>query len=360
MLNAKIIEQFNLLLKQIDAEYLNALGENDVKEITMHKFRLHTVKKIVSILRKIDFQIEKPSDLDGIPGIGKNTKKRIAEILDTGMLSEIKNKYDKKKQAKIDSIQDLEKIIGIGSIIAKKFVTKYNIRSVDELKKAIKLNKIKVSEKILLGLKYYGIVEGSIPRKEIATIQQYLIKIANIIDPELHVVVCGSYRRGKSTSGDVDLLMYHPRVKNMKYLLHPEEYGLKHYLELFVDKLTTNHFLLDHMTDKNYNMKYMGFCKYKNYPIRRIDVRFVPYDSVPTAMLHLTGPYELNQIMRSAAKKRHMILNEYGLYQLDKNGNRTQINLISEEEIFATLGMDYLTPEERELFSTGKIKKTKI
>lgn len=357
-MNLQIIEQFNLLIKQIQAEYLNAQVENEIKDMGMHKFRLQTVKKILGIIRKLDFEIKDPSDLKGIPGIGEGTIRRVKEILDTGTLAELKNKYGKKKQEKIDSIQNLEKVIGIGSSIAKKLVTEYKIKSVDELKKAVKSGKLKVNELVLLGLKYYGVVEGNIPRQEVATIDKFLAKEAHKIDPGLEIMICGSYRRGKKTSGDIDLLMYHPDSKTIKQVLHPEQYNFDPYLEIFVEELTKNGFLLDNMTDKNFNMKYMGFCKYKNNPVRRIDVRFVPYNSLATAMLYFTGPYELNTDMRTAAKKRNMILNEYGLYSLDDDGTKTLIKTKSEKDVFKVLGMDYLTPEEREAFSTGKIKKT--
>nr|AEX62673.1 putative DNA polymerase family X [Moumouvirus Monve] len=99
-MNANIIEQFSLLVKQIEAEYLNAQVENDVKEINNHKFRLKSVKEILGILKRLDFEITDPSDLDGIRGIGTSTKRRIAEILETGKLSELKNKYDKKNNRK--------------------------------------------------------------------------------------------------------------------------------------------------------------------------------------------------------------------------------------------------------------------
>lgn len=358
-MNATIIDQFNQLVKQIEAEYLNAQVENNVKEIQMHKYRLQSVKKILGILRKLDFEITDPTDLKDIPGIGAGTIRRIKEILETGRLSEIKSKYGKEKQQKIDSIQELEKVIGIGSAIAKKMVTQYNITSIKDLKKAIKNGKIKVNELIMLGLKYYGVVQGNIPRKEISITEKYLIKEAHKINPNLEVMVCGSYRRGKATSGDIDLLMYHQDVKTTKEIIVPKKSNLDPFLDIYIDQLTNNGFLLDHMTDKNYNMKYMGFCKYKSYPVRRIDIRFIPYNSLPTAMLYFTGPYELNTIMRSAAKKRGMVLNEYGLYKINANGIKVPIKVKSEADIFHALGMDYMTPEERESFSTGKIKKTK-
>ncbi|AZL89273.1 DNA polymerase family X protein [Megavirus baoshan] len=358
VMNSNIIEQFTLLLKQIEAEYLNAQVENNPKEISAHKFRLQSNKRILGIIKNIDFEITDPSDLNGIQGIGDGTKRRIAEILETGKLSELKNKYDKKKQEKINSIQELERVIGIGSSTAKKLITKYGITSVKELKKAIKNGEVEVSNAILLGLKYYGIVEGNIPRKEIDQVEKYLEKQAENINEDLEIMICGSYRRGKATSGDIDILIYHPGMKTTKEMLNPEKYNLKPYFEIFISNLTKNGFLLDHMTDGS-NKKYMGFCKYKSNPVRRIDVRFIPYESLPSAMLYFTGPYELNTIMRSSAKKRKMILNEYGLYKVDANEIKTPVKIKSEADIFNALGMDYLTPQERETFNTGKINKSK-
>lgn len=34
------------------------------------------------------------------------------------------------------------------------------------------------------------------------------------IEPDLKVVTCGSYRRGKPTCGDVDILMSHPNGRS--------------------------------------------------------------------------------------------------------------------------------------------------
>lgn len=368
-MNTHIIEQFNLLVKQVQAEYLNAQVENNPKEMTMHQFRLKSIKNALRAIKVLDFEIKDESDVKGVPGIGEGTRKRIKEILTTGTLTELKNKYDKKKQTTINSIQELEKVIGIGSSIAKNLVVKHNIKSIDDLKKAIKTKKITVNDKVLLGLKYYGIHQVAIPRKEIETIEKYLVKETHKIDPKLEIMICGSYRRGKTTSGDIDVLMYHPNIKTMKQILHPDEnydsnqkkkFGNDSYLEIFVDNLTNQKFLLDHLTDKHYNMKYMGFCQYKDFPVRRIDIRFIPYNSLGPAMLYFTGPYELNTVMRNAAKKRNMLLNEYGLFKLDENEARIALNVKSEADVFKALGMDYLTPEERETFSTGKNKIAKV
>jgi DNA polymerase beta len=60
--------------------------------------------------------------------------------------------------------------------------------------------------------------------------------------------------------------------------------------------------------------------------------------------------------MRKMAIKRKMLLNEYGLYIIE-HGKKIRIPTNSEKEIFDLLGMDYLTPEQREQFNTGKKMK---
>jgi DNA polymerase/3'-5' exonuclease PolX len=350
-MNSNIINELSNLVKRIEAEYLNAQVEGNQKEMISNQFRIRAIKNAIKIIKNLDFQIKDSSDLEGIPGISTGIMSRVQQILDNGKLDNSQNKYDKETQKKIEGIQELENVIGIGPSLSKKLVTKYHILNVKQLKKAIKNNEIHVSDKIKLGLKYYGIVKKNIPRKEITQIRNFLEKEAHSIDPRLEIMICGSYRRGKPTSGDIDVLMYHPKVKTMKEMLHPERFHLKHYMELFIDKLTKDKFLLDHMTDKNYQKKYMGFCKYRNNPVRRIDIRFIPYNSLPTAMLYFTGPMELNTIMRKAAKKRNMILNEYGLYKVDEYDNRIPIKVNSEKDVFEILGMKYLTPEQREKLS---------
>jgi len=351
-MNYLIVDQLNKLIKQIKAEYLNAQLNNDIKETEVQTYRLKQTKRALSTILLLDLEIVSENDLKGIPGIGKGTLRRIKEILETGKLSELEYKYDSKRQTTISNIQELLKVIGIGDWLARKLVIDHNITTVDELKEAVTKGKIRVSRQVKLGLKYYDTLQKNIPRNEITQTEKYLTKKAAEIDPNLHILICGSYRRGLIVSGDIDVMIYHPDVKFVRqiYLI---DYGPKSYLELFVDLLEKENFLLDHLSVSK--MKYMGFCKYKSYPVRRIDIRFMPYNSIPSAMLYFTGPYELNQEMRERAKKRNMLLNEYGLFILDSQGNRFSVPINSEKDIFEELGMTYLTPIERESYSLKSI-----
>ena len=347
-MNQIFVHQFTLLVKQIKAEYLNAQMDGNLKEANMHKYRLQNVKRILNTIKKLDFEIESASDVEDIPGLGKGTMRRINEILKIGKLSEIEQKFSDKKYQKIVDIQELTKIIGIGDKFAQKLVTDYKITSIDKLKEASDLHTIELSDQIILGLKYHNIVQGNIPRKEIVAVEKYLKIEAHKLDPQLELIICGSYRRGTPTSGDIDVLLYHTDIRTSKQIKHPS------YLESLIDSLTDDNFILDNLTDKNYKIKYMGFSKYKQNPVRRIDIRFIPFNSIHTAQLYFTGPAELNTEMRKQAIKRHMTLNEYGLYLEDTQTGLKQLKVNSEADVFKLIGMEYLTPIEREKYASGK------
>lgn len=365
-MNSLIIDQFHKLIEQIKAEYLHAQMENNVKEIEMHSYRLKQTKRVLNTLLSLDFEIKNVNDLKGIPGIGEGTLKRVREILETGSISGLNPKYyNKSTMAKINSIREILGVIGVGDRLARKLVLEEGIKNVKQFKKAVANKEIRVSRQVLLGLKYYDILERNIPREEMKQIEKYLKKVAKTVDPNLDIMLCGSYRRGRAFSGDIDVMIYHPDVKFVRQIYKLEELNIKPYLELFVDKLIEDEFLLDYLSwDK---MKYMGFCKsWDNFsntntdsPLvaRRIDILWIPYNSLPAAMLYFTGPQQLNEDMRLRAKKRHMTLNEHGLFIVDSKQRRFAIPIQSEKDIFEELDMKYLTPEEREKYATSTFKK---
>ena len=48
------------------------------------------------------------------------------------------------------------------------------------------------------------------PRTEAEEIGNIVKQAAYALDPALQCMICGSFRRGKSTCGDVDVLVSHP------------------------------------------------------------------------------------------------------------------------------------------------------
>lgn len=330
--NIKIISEFIKLINQIKYDMDKATSK---KDILRHSFRLRHIKNAVKIFKKYPHKIKSGEQLQDIKGIGKGTVDRINEILKTGRLAEIKLTSMSKKYLKYT--KELEQIIGIGTKIAYELVTKHNIKSIRELKKAHKRKKIVLNDQILLGLKYHGVYKQNIPRKEIMKIDKYIHKVAMKVDPELFVVIVGSYRRKKLVSGDVDILITHPKVKTKKDM---KKYP--NFLKKIVNSLKRDNFLVDDLTYENYETKYMGFGKYRNNPVRRIDLFYVPDNSFYTALLAFTGPGSLNINLRNLAISLDYTLNEYGLFK-----GKKMIKIASEKDLFNKLGMEYIAPEFR-------------
>jgi DNA polymerase/3'-5' exonuclease PolX len=66
-------------------------------------------------------------------------------------------------------------------------------------------------------------------------------------------------------------------------------------------------------------------------------------------LLYSTGSKQFNIRMRGVARKKGYLLNQNGLFKLDKNGksNKTPIPVKSEKDFFRILGMKYVLPENR-------------
>jgi DNA polymerase (family 10) len=75
----------------------------------------------------------------------------------------------------------------------------------------------------------------------------------------------------------------------------------------------------------------------------RIDIRLIPSNSYPFAILYFTGSKQTNTYMRNQAIKLNLKLNEYGLFDKDNN----PILLKTEEDIFNYLNIEYKHPNQR-------------
>jgi len=332
--NLKIIKEFEKLIEQIKSDIDRSPSK---KESMVNFYRLRQLKNALAIIMKFSKEIKKGEDLQEYKGIGQGTISRINEILKTGRLSEIiPNEY----KDFIKPIEELEQIFGIGRKKAFDLVKNYNIKSIPELINAYKKGKVSLTEQMLLGLKYHGKYLQNIPRVEVMEIDKLIHKIGSKVDPDLHIVVCGSYRRLKLTSNDIDVLIVHPKIKTELDLINKDNYLIK-----FIAALKKIKFLLDDLTFEDYKKKYMGFCQLnKDLPVRRIDFMYVPYDSYYTALLHFTGPGDFNRKMRELAIQLDYHLSEKGLF---KEPNMKPIKIKSEKDVFERLGLEYLPPELR-------------
>lgn len=333
-LNKQIINGFLRYIYQVQKEVDNSPPD----KLLVNTIRLKKLKDSLKIIKNYPKQITKGEDLADFKGIGKGTISRINDI--------IKNKIKLKKltENQIEKLYEkglnnyeLEKVYGIGRRMAIK-LSKQKIVTIDQLKNSEIYNEL--PHQVKMGIKYYGLYERKIPRREIKLIQDYLLSIGKLIDKDLIITLCGSYRRGNDNSNDIDVLITHKKQKLKIDMLNDS------FLDLFILKLSEEKFLLDYLSYGP--VKYSGFCRLNEISkVRRIDIRYVPYDSYFSALLYFTGSAEFNVRMRNIAKSKGMKLNEYGIYSLTESGKLIKMKISSEDQIFKYLGINYIHPTER-------------
>jgi DNA polymerase/3'-5' exonuclease PolX len=286
-------------------------GFNELISVESNKFKVISYKKAISIISQFPTKIKSSAELEGIKGIGPGLIKHIDTFLSNKCIN--------------NDLTDLLRITGIGPVKAKKLIDDgYSLQKLLDYDVSALTGVLTHHQ--LLGVKYFHDLEKRIPYSEIKTIEGYLKSRT-----KQDLVICGSYRRKKETSGDIDVLIYNGN-------------GLMG----FLNALVKDKFLVDHLTSlEKSTTKYMGMCQYNN-TVRRIDIRFIPIEHLPSALLYFTGSGEFNKRMRKEALKCGYTINEYGIYKLDTFGNKgDSVHVSNEEDIFKVIGMDYLEPHLR-------------
>lgn len=148
-------------------------------------------------------------------------------------------------------------------------------------------------------------------RKEVETVGHEVIKRYHI-EGEL----VGSYRRGKTTLNDIDILA-------IGYTSIPPSSDVK--------------------IIRSGNVKVKMLYKHGNeyYPV---DIMFTVKERYPFALMHFTGSKEFNIHMSRHAQAMGMKLGSNGLY---KNG-KLVTGIKNEKDIFKALKKDYLPPSQRD------------
>lgn len=252
-----------------------------------------------------------------IPGLGVKLRDKIFEIKKTGKLTEL-SQLNKSTKTPFDNIR------GFSSTFINKLLAQ-GITTITQLKKS----NINLTHEQELGLKYHKDLEKKIPRTEIT-------KYTNIIDDLIDslkygLIIGGSYRRGKSQSGDIDLVLYKKNSNKIDNYL--EE------LIFAIDNSPKVKLIGIFMLGKH---RFSGLINNNHGLVRQLDIIYVPESELITAIMHSTGSAAFNQEIRAIAKKKGYKLNEKGLFK----GNR-RISIRNEQDIFNILNIPYVSLELR-------------
>lgn len=302
----------------------------------MHKFNAY--RKAAGAIAKHPTRIISGKDAQKLGGVGDKIGKKIDELMATGKLQKlVKIRADDTNVA----ITALTKVTGIGPAAAQKLVSE-GIASIDDLRK----NLDKLNHHQQIGVKYYEDFEKRIPREEMEEMQALILKEVEKLDKEYCAEICGSFRRGAPSSGDIDILLTHPSFTS-------KDSKKPSLLKKVVNCLEDCGFITDRLSLGD--TKYMGVCRVptddsSTSSARRIDIRLIPHDQYFCAVLYFTGSDMFNKNMRTHALEEGFTINEYCIRPMGATGIPGEpLPVSSEEDIFDYVGMSYKKPSQRSL-----------
>ncbi|XP_076903698.1 DNA polymerase lambda isoform X2 [Bidens hawaiensis] len=329
-LNRNITEIFGKLIN-----IYRALGDDR---------RSFSYYKAIPVIERLPFKIESVDQVRDLPAIGKSMQDHIHEIMTTGKLSKLEHF---ESDEKVRTISLFGEVWGVGPATALKLYEKGH-RSLDDLKDDATLTN---SQR--LGLKYFEDIRTRIPRQEVQEMEHLLQRAAEDVLPGVSVVCGGSFRRGKATCGDMDIIITHPDGKSHIGFLSKYVNHLKDMNFLREDLVFSIH--SEQGTDSGVDT-YFGLCTYPGRELRhRIDLKVYPKDIYPFGLIHWTGNDVVNRRMRILAESKGFRLDDNGLFPAThgSSGKRvsgsTSLKFDSEKEVFDFLGFPWLEPHERNI-----------
>lgn len=307
------------------------------KNVSRNIHKYNAYRKAAGVISNHPEPIHSGEEARKLKGVGEKIAKKIDELLETGKLAKLeKIRNDESSNA----INFLTRVTGIGPAAAKKLVDE-GITSLDDLKK----NMDKLNHHQQIGVRYFDDFEKRIPRSEMLQLQELAFRYIKAVDSDLEATICGSFRRGAPSSGDIDILLGHPT-----YTSDSTKKPL--YLKSVVDEMVKEGFVTDTLSLGE--SKFMGVCvlptKDGSPPPshRRIDIRIIPFDQYFFGILYFTGSDEFNRQMRSHALEKGFTLNEYCIRPVGATGIPGEpIHVTSEEEIFQVIDFPYKEPTGR-------------
>ncbi|POR36551.1 DNA polymerase lambda [Tolypocladium paradoxum] len=308
-------------------------------------------RKAMTTLKRQEVKICTEEEAFRLPHIGRRIAQKIEEIVTTNKLQRLEYAEDEPADA---VLQLFLQIYGVGNKQAEQWIAQGH-RTLDDV-----VQRAKLTPSQTIGIEHYDDLNTRIPRREVEALGAVVRKAAARIDPEVEIIVGGSYRRGADSSNDIDLIVTKCGTESTG--------DLRQFLDKLVGGLESDKFLVARLASSRSGSdgsKWHGCCvlpRIKGFnddesyraTWRRIDFLLVPETEMGGALIYFTGNDIFNRSMRLLASKKGMRLNQRGLYRDALRG--PQRNKVSEGElvegrderrIFEILGVKWREPHER-------------
>jgi DNA polymerase lambda len=254
--------------------------------------------------------------------------------------------------------------------------------TIDQVRDGIRHGRLRFSRNQLVGVECYEDLSEKMSRDEVECIGSIVARaIESLYFSSAEATIMGSFRRGNTASGDVDVLITFKdhihsvpgdALQQLVDLLWIQGH-IAHHLTFLPGMTTGVHSSRDDSGDtvasstklepplpqpsreshrtKSKGGSYMGVFYSPKEPgkRRRVDIKMYPRKQRPFACLYFTGSAQFNRSMRLFAKQRFGLrLTDRGL--LDMSGKSVMNGASTEKDIFQRLQLVYKDPPSRGFF----------
>jgi DNA polymerase (family X) len=317
MQNEQIADVFDEM-----ADLLEIAGESS--------FRVRAYRNGSQVIRNlaesVSDWIASGKDLTSLDGIGDTLAEKSKVLVLQGELPQLT-----KLRAEVPpSLRALLRIPGLGAKKVAVLFKELSVQNLSELRAVCEANLVqglkgfgvKTQQAILDGLKIAEQANARLSRDQsdplVERLRDYLAQCPAIQRFDF----AGSYRRGKETVGDIDILVVSQ---------NPAEV-MSHFVACPIAQQT----IAQGATKSSIRVN----------DAFQVDLRVVAEESWGAALQYFTGSKEHNVVLRGIAKKLGYRLNEYGLFASDDESKL--IASREEVDIYRVLGLPFIPPEFRE------------
>ena len=313
------------------ADLLEYQGGN-VFRVRAYRNAAHTIGGLVEPLATVRADTNRAlTDLDGI---GDDLAGKIEGLLDTGrlpLLEELKSQVPA-------AAFELMRVPGLGPKKVKQLVESLGIDSLEALEQACREKRVESVKGF--GAKTQAAILDNIAFAKDPAHARMLWNDADAIVQDVlgwmrqcpearQVEGAGSWRRGRETVGDLDVVVDSRAATAV------------------MDHLERWHGMAAGLQRGDTKTSIRGPRDIQ------IDLRVVAEDSFGAALQYFTGSKEHNVKLRSRARDRGLTINEYGVHKLkaSADGHHTRGDVLagrSEAEVYEAVGLPWIPPELRE------------
>ncbi|MHC4400008.1 MAG: DNA polymerase/3'-5' exonuclease PolX [Planctomycetota bacterium] len=261
--------------------------------------------------------------LTDVPGIGKDLAEKAATLLVTGSLPML----DELLAEIPESVLAILRVPGLGPKRAALLYNELGVTNLDDLRDACDQHQVrklkgfgpKIEATILNGLEIAAQAQERTYWAHADQIVRLILEHLGGCRSIERMEPAGSYRRGKDTVGDLDILVVAGDAREA--------------MDTFGAYPGMSQVLLRGDTKMSIRLG-SGI---------QVDMRVVPAESFGAALQYFTGSKDHNIVLRGKAKESGLKVNEYGVFRGEE-----QVAGASEEEVYAALGLPWFPPELRE------------